>query len=63
VSIATHQPITIAVAQFEDIVNRGLQSLIEGDPHLRLVATDVPPQEMEGTLAVLEPDVAILNFA
>lgn len=63
VSIATRHPITVAVAQFEDIVNRGLQSLIEGDPHLRLVATDVPPHEMQGTLAVLEPDVAILNFA
>ncbi len=62
-SIATRQPIDIAVAQFEDIVNRGLQSLIDGDPHLRLVATDVPLEEMDTTLGVHEPDVAILNFA
>jgi DNA-binding NarL/FixJ family response regulator len=61
-SIANRQPIAITVAQFEDIVNRGLQSLIDGDPHLRLVATDVPPEEMEATLDVHEPDVAILNF-
>jgi two-component system, NarL family, response regulator DesR len=60
-SIATHQ-IAIAVAQFEDIVNRGLQSLIDGDSHLCLVATDVPPEEMEATLSAQEPDVAILNF-
>ncbi|MGZ4169900.1 MAG: response regulator transcription factor [Solirubrobacteraceae bacterium] len=62
-SIATRQPIALAVAQFEDIVNRGLQSLIDGDPHLRLVATDVPQEEMEETLLREEPDVAILNFA
>ena len=62
-SILPRPPIDLAVAQFEDIVNRGLQSLIEGDPHLRLVATDVPPQEMAQTLQREEPDVAILNFA
>lgn len=62
-SIATPQPIAITVAQFEDIVNRGLQSLIDGDPHLRLVATDVPKDEMDVTLDVHQPDVAILNFA
>jgi DNA-binding NarL/FixJ family response regulator len=62
-SIATRQPITVAVAQFEDIVNRGLQSLIDGDPHLRLVATDIPQEEMEETLRREAPDVAILNFA
>ena len=50
-SIATRQPIAIAVAQFEDIVNRGLQSLIDGDPHLRLVATDVPQEEIVAAAA------------
>ena len=61
-SIPTRQPITLTVAQFEDIVNRGLQSLIDGDPHLRLVATDVPPESMQETLSAHAPDVAILNF-
>jgi DNA-binding NarL/FixJ family response regulator len=61
-SIATRQPIALAVAQFEDIVNRGLQSLIDGDPHLRLVATDVPQEQMEATLTSESPDVVILNF-
>jgi DNA-binding NarL/FixJ family response regulator len=63
VSITTRQSIAIAVAQFEDIVNRGIQSLIDGDPHLRLVATDVPPEQIDVTLDMHEPDVAILNFA
>jgi DNA-binding NarL/FixJ family response regulator len=63
VSILPRPPISLAVAQFEDIVNRGLQSLIEGDAHLRLVATDIPQEEMEETLRREEPDVAILNFA
>jgi two-component system, NarL family, response regulator DesR len=62
-TLVTNQPIALAVAQFEDIVNRGLQSLIDGDPHLDLVATDVPLERMDGTLAAHEPDVAILNFA
>ncbi len=62
-SIATRQSIDIAVAQFEDIVNRGLRSLIDADPHLRLVATDVPAEEMDAMLAAHGPDVAILNFA
>ena len=62
-SILPRPPISLAVAQFEDIVNRGLQSLIDGDPHLSLVATDVPQEEMAETLVREQPDVAILNFA
>jgi DNA-binding NarL/FixJ family response regulator len=61
-SISTRQPIALAVAQFEDIVNRGLQSLIDGDPHLRVVANDIPPDRLDATLSAHEPDVAILNF-
>jgi len=61
-SIATSHPIALAIAQFEDIVSRGLQSLIDEDPHLRLMATDIPPEQMDSVLAAHEPDVAILNF-
>ena len=61
-SIDTSQPIRLALAQFEDIVSAGLQSLIDGDPHLQLVAADVPPDRLESTLAAEQPDVAILNF-
>jgi DNA-binding NarL/FixJ family response regulator len=63
VTIAGRQPIALAVAQFEDIVSRGLRALVEEDPHLRLVAADVPPDEIGPTLAEHSPDVVILNFA
>jgi two-component system response regulator DesR len=58
----TRQPITLAVALFEDIVSRGLQSLIDEDPNLRLVATDVVQDQFSSMLSVHRPDVAILNF-
>jgi DNA-binding NarL/FixJ family response regulator len=61
-TLTTRQPITIAVAQFEDIVSRGLQSLIDEDPNLRLVAADVVHEQMSSTLSDHCPDVAILNF-
>jgi DNA-binding NarL/FixJ family response regulator len=61
-TLATRQPITLAVAQFEDIVSRGLQSLIDEDPNLRLVATDVVHEQLSSTLSDQHPDVAILNF-
>ena len=62
-TIAGRQPITLAVAQVEDIVGRGLRALIDEDPHLRLVAAGVPPDRMGTTLTEHAPDVVILNFA
>ena len=61
-TIANRQPIALAVAQFEDIVSRGLRALMEDEPHLRLVAVDIPPEQMAPALAEHAPDVAILNF-
>jgi len=62
VTIASSQPITLAVALFEDIVSRGLQALIDEDPNLRLVASDVEPDQLPSTLSDHRPDVVILNF-
>lgn len=62
-TIGGQQPITVAIAQFEDIVNLGLRSLIQDDSRLRLVAADVAPGELPDTLARLTPDVALLNLA
>lgn len=62
-TIASRQPIALAVAQFEDIVSAGLQSLIETEPHLDVLVADVPPDRLADTLAARKPDVAILNFA
>jgi DNA-binding NarL/FixJ family response regulator len=58
----SRQPITVALAQFEDIVSRGLQALIDDDQNLRLVAADVAQGRLASTLAEHRPDVAILNF-
>ncbi len=61
-TISGHPPITLALARFEDIVSVGLQALIEGDPNLVVVATDVDQEQMRDVLAAHRPDVAILNF-
>ena len=45
-TIALRQPITLALGEFEDIVSRGLQSLIEEDPNLRLVAADIAQDQL-----------------
>ena len=55
-------PIDLVLARFEDIVSRGLRSLIAEDSHLRLVADDVPPEQLGRVLKRFEPHVAIVNF-
>jgi DNA-binding NarL/FixJ family response regulator len=55
-------PIRIVVADFEDIVARGLRSLIEEDTNLSLVADRLPHGKLASALADLRPDVAIINF-
>jgi DNA-binding NarL/FixJ family response regulator len=60
--IASRQPITVVIAEFEDIVARGLQSLIDDDPNLSLVATDVPREQLAATLSAHDADVGILSF-
>jgi DNA-binding NarL/FixJ family response regulator len=60
--VVQRPPIEIVLARFEDIVSRGLRSLIDDDVHLRLVAADVPQDRIGATLRELRPKVAILNF-
>ena len=60
-TIASAPPITLVLGEFEDIVSRGLQALLEEDPHLRVLAADVPLERLAGSLAGYEPDVALLN--
>src|SRR5438270_13478866 len=55
-------PIDIVLARFEDIISRGLTSLIAEDANLRLVAGDVPHERLAAALADFSPRVAILNF-
>jgi DNA-binding NarL/FixJ family response regulator len=60
--MATRVPVRIALAQFEDIVQRGLSAMIDEDENLDLVATGIDHDELKGALAAHRPDVAILNF-
>ncbi|HEY6396969.1 MAG TPA: response regulator transcription factor [Solirubrobacteraceae bacterium] len=50
------------MAHFEDIIARGLRSLIEEDPNLMLVADRLPHAGIARALSACQPDVALLNF-
>jgi DNA-binding NarL/FixJ family response regulator len=55
-------PVSVVLGQFEDIVARGLTSLIEDDPNLDLVASGIGREQLTSALAAYTPDVAIVNF-
>jgi DNA-binding NarL/FixJ family response regulator len=50
------------LAQFEDIVARGLTVLIEEDENLDLVASGIEHEDLAPALGEHRPNVAILNF-
>jgi DNA-binding NarL/FixJ family response regulator len=54
-------PITVALAHFEDLVAGGLRELIESDPSLAIVASDVEHRRIGVVLRAHRPDVAILD--
>jgi DNA-binding NarL/FixJ family response regulator len=56
------EPITIVVGRFEDLIARGLRSLLAEDSNIELLATDVALDVLDATLAEHEPRVAIINF-
>lgn len=60
--MTTRSPVTVLLAQFEDIIGLGLRVLIEGDPALELVAHDVSHDQLGDTLSRLAPQVAVINF-
>jgi DNA-binding NarL/FixJ family response regulator len=53
---------TVISAKFEDLVAVGLKVLIDEDPNLELVATDIPMEEVEHAIQAHAPAVALLNF-
>ncbi|HET9073306.1 MAG TPA: response regulator transcription factor [Solirubrobacteraceae bacterium] len=55
-------PVTVLLAQFEDIVGLGLRVLIDGDSALELVAHDVSHDQLGDALTRLAPRVAVINF-
>ena len=56
------KPVRLAVAQFEDLVARGLRALVAEDVNIELVADEVPHEQLEKVIARASPDVALLNF-
>lgn len=60
--IVTRAPVRVVVAQFEDIVARGLRALIDEDESLDLVADRVEHDRLPGLLGAEQPEVAIVNF-
>jgi DNA-binding NarL/FixJ family response regulator len=54
--------VTVAVAEFEDIVSRGLQALIADDDTMKLIAGGIPHERLPEALSSYKPQVAILNF-
>jgi DNA-binding NarL/FixJ family response regulator len=56
------KPVRLAVAQFEDLVARGLRALVTEDVNIELVADEVPHEQLEKVIAQASPDVALLNF-
>jgi DNA-binding NarL/FixJ family response regulator len=53
--------ITVALGRFPDLLARGLRALIEDDPSLDLVATDMAPVQLAGALRRHSPRVAIID--
>jgi DNA-binding NarL/FixJ family response regulator len=58
----TRAPVRVVIAQFEDIVARGLRALIEEEDSLELVADGVAHERLSSTLSECQPEVAIVNF-
>jgi DNA-binding NarL/FixJ family response regulator len=55
-------PVTVATAQFEDLVAVGLRSLIAEDDNLELVADGVTQEDVEQAIERHVPAVVVLNF-
>jgi DNA-binding NarL/FixJ family response regulator len=58
--MADARAIGVVVGRFEDLVARGLRSLIEEDPNLELLAADVAIEQLDEVLGQLPARVAIL---
>lgn len=52
----------VVVARFEDLVDRGLQALIEEDDHIELLARGVAHERLPAAIEVHRPQVALLNY-
>jgi DNA-binding NarL/FixJ family response regulator len=55
-------PVKLVVARFEDLIARGLRSLLAENADIELVATDVELDALDALLTEHQPDVVLINF-
>ena len=55
-------PVRLVLAEFEDLVSRGLRDLVAQDSTIEVVAAGVPHDELLDVVARELPQVAIVNF-
>jgi DNA-binding NarL/FixJ family response regulator len=60
--VISRPPITLVLARFEDLIARGLRALVGEDPHMEVVASDVPHDRLKDVLGEHGPRVALVNF-
>jgi DNA-binding NarL/FixJ family response regulator len=60
--VVSHARVGVVVARFEDLVDRGLRTLIEEDDHIELRAHGVPHERLPAAIAAHRPQVALLNY-
>ena len=58
----SREPVTVVLGHFEDLINRGLRSLLEEDENLEIVRAGVGIDVLPTILAEHTPKVAILNY-
>jgi DNA-binding NarL/FixJ family response regulator len=54
--------VTVVLVRFEDLVARGLRSLLDEEATIDVVAADLEPEALPDALAELRPMVALLNY-
>lgn len=58
----SHARVSVVVARFEDLVDRGLAALIDEDDHIDLRARGVAHERLPAAIAEHRPRVALLNY-
>jgi DNA-binding NarL/FixJ family response regulator len=56
-----HSPITVAITRFEDLLALGLQTALEADPSISVVARDVTSERIGSMLRAHTPRVLVLD--
>jgi DNA-binding NarL/FixJ family response regulator len=57
----THSPITVAITRFPDLLALGLQTALEADPSISVVARDIAPARIGTMLRAHRPRVLVLD--